>query len=283
MDPAIWKKFPPELIIMVINQTSGSTALKNWCAATCTDDSLLYYHQAIRRYHQRFVLSRRNLVSQNTVSTRRTLATVQVDTGEIPRAVQLPSTSDLLPRPATYIKSLVLNFQSGYNKGSILDFKKIDYSLELLLQIQRLGHLRVIEQYGDLHPNHFIRFLATRGLEKLTVRKLNAHAPPRLLGRYGRYDDYPDLDLQLPFELLRRRNTMTSLEAGNIMSTEVAGLAVAVRTLENLEILHVTAASEDGIAPMSRFLEAMFRKCPRLPYGFPASLRSLTLIDAGYG
>lgn len=278
----MWKSLPPELLYFIVEETAGLRNLKAWCAATATSDSVGLHSFALRRYHQRFVVSRQNLVSEQTVCTRRTLASVHVDTQEITRTLLPPSSNHKLPPLGHSIECLVLNFQTGFTSGSMTmaDIRKFEFSMDYLLP--RLEYCKEVDQYGDLLPTLFediVRKIGTT-VERLSLRKLNSHAPPRLLGRFKDPNKWPTVSMDLPFERLMRRKNITSLEVGNLRYQEVRNLVVAIRTLQNLRNLHIEA-NPGSNAVTCRFLTGMFRIYERthLPLGFPTALRRLTIID----
>lgn len=278
----MWKSLPPELLYLIAEQTTGLKNLKAWCAATDTTDSVGLHNFARRRYHQRFVVSRQNLVSEPTICTRRTLASVHVDTQEIALTrLPQPSNSELPPLGHS-IECLVLNFQTGFTSGSLTraDIRKFECSIDYLLPV--LECCKEVEQYGALLPHLFENIIGELGttIERLSLRKLNPHAPPRLLGRFQDPNKWPTVSMDLPFEELMHCENITSLEVGNLRYQEVRNLVVAVRTLKNLRNLHIVA--DPGCNAVTwRFLTVMFRNYEDacLPLGFPTALRRLTIID----
>ncbi len=278
----MWKSLPPELLYLLVEQTEGSKNLKAWCAATATSDSVGLHSFALRRYHRRFVVSRQNLVSERTVCTRRTLACVHVDTHEIRRTLFPPPSNVNLPPLGHSIECLVLNFQTGYTGGSMTmpEFRKVEFSMRHLLP--ELECCKEVDQYGDLVPALFEDIIGSidTTVERLSVRKQNSHAPPRLLGGFTNPSRWPTISMDLPFERLRRCKNITNLHVGNLKCQEVPNLVVAVRDLKNLRNLHIEA--DPGFNAITcRFLTGMFRTYEhvRLPLGFPTALRRLTIID----
>jgi len=112
----MWESLPPELLYFIAEKTEGSKNLKAWCAATATMDSIGLHGYALRRYHQRFVVSRQNLVSERTVCTRRSLAAVQVDTGEIISTIFPPPSNDDLPPTWTQHRVPSIELSDGFYK-----------------------------------------------------------------------------------------------------------------------------------------------------------------------
>jgi len=278
----MWKSLPPELLYLLVEQTEGLKNLKAWCAATATSDSVGLHSFAFRRYHRRFVVSRQNLVSERTVCTRRTLACIHVDTHEIRRTLFPPPSNANLPPLGHSIECLVLNFQTGYTGGSMTmpEFRKVEFSMRHLLP--ELECCKEVDQYGDLVPALFEDIIGSidTTVERLSVRKQNSHAPPHLLGGFTNPNRWPTISMDLPFERLRRCKNITHLQVGNLKCQEVPNLVVAGRDLKNLRNLHVEA--DPGFnAVTCRFLTGMFRNYnhARLPFGFPTSLRSLTIVD----
>jgi len=101
------------------------------------------------------------------------------------------------------------------------DIRKLEFSVGHLLPL--LGCCKEVDQYGHLLPMLFeeiIRGIGTT-VERLSLRKLNSHAPPRLLGRFKDPNKWPTVSMDLPFERLKRCKNITSLQVGNLKWQEV--------------------------------------------------------------
>jgi len=115
--PKTLQKLPNEILRNVLDQIRGSGTLKAWCAATNGSRTLLRH--ALRRYHRRFVVSRKNILYRNPRMTRRLPGRYKHDNKELLQVTKNIRINRLnsLPESARLTHCLVLNFQSGYNVG----------------------------------------------------------------------------------------------------------------------------------------------------------------------
>ena len=106
-----------EIVLSIMDQVRDSAALNAWRAAT--NGSRALRRHALRRYHRRFVVSRKNILCRNPRMTRRLPGRYKHDDKELLRVTKkiLTNWPNSLPEPARLTHCLVLSFQSGYNVG----------------------------------------------------------------------------------------------------------------------------------------------------------------------
>lgn len=316
-DPLIWSKLPEHLVPYIIEQAQDLKTLKNWCEATKGTWHL--NRVATRLRWKTFTINKKNmhmgdLVDLSDYFTAKRMKDRAVN-NEVSQAIR---GTDERPGygviPATFIKRLLVNMQTGWGIDYMKDTLATVGVLLTLEVLDQNSCLEEIEHFGFLCQDQLDRFVKIPTLTKIELRK--THGCTR-----GLYENLKPVSVEDYLEIkginlakLFCLSKLTSLNVSQLRSVEAPGLAKAVRSLPQLQHLRISEMSDtihrgrgSRAWPMAIFLRELyseslpassmsvasdissdFSDSNDLGYlkfvqgtksGLPASLQSLELVD----
>ena len=283
-DPLIWSKLPEHLIFYIIEQTQDTKTLRNWCEATKGRRTYYLHLVALRNRWKTFTIHRKNLLYDFEAAGHTDYFTAKRhkerdSNGEIYGAIRQPSKNLRFGvKPATLIKHLIVNSQTGYYRtrlpGEWKGLPGVNRTLELLMR--HTSGLEEIIHFGPLCQQDLDHFTSHRTLTKIRLRKLHHYTIP---GSYEGPEVLPRLHrshLQISFAKLTRLSKLTVLDVSQLATREAYYLAVAVRVLAHLRRLRVSEMSDkhnnfrdSRSSPLSIFLRNLYSQ-GKLLYTLPA-------------
>ena len=314
-DPLIWSKLPEHFILYIIEQTTDIKTLKNWCEAT---RAVFYlYRVALRLRWRTITVSKKNLL--------KTCATEDLDyysakfekyrefKNEINQAIRMTSEKPGYGiKPATLIKRLVINLQSG--TGSLMSIEietHQNVSITLKTLLPHASRLEEVEHFGFLQQELFDQFVRIPTLSTLRLRQTHRYTegPYEALLLYQHTGNFAQT---VSFYNLSQATKLTCLDISYLHTGEARSLAKAVgymKLLQHLRIAEISTkvlyGNEEPSTPLATFLSELYSEpassvdnvsdissslsashdsniretTQQKNFGFPATLRSLELVD----
>ncbi len=169
-------------------------------------------------------------------------------------------------KPATLIKRLLINLQSGLGHSSIQDINTVQSAiLTLGMLLSQASSLEEIEHYGLLCQEQLNLFVKIPNLTSIKLRKTHSSAR----GLYENLETASvELDLngeEINLAKLACLPNLTFLDVSQLRSPEARGLAKAVRSLSHLQHLRVSERSDEidhsrqlSPTPLALFFRALY-------------------------
>lgn len=275
------KKLPNNVMKNIMDHSERTRDLQSWIHAVQYDKDL--HAHALQSYYRFFVISRKNLVRDQTLPITN-IRSHGRDLAELINSISPLGDQSALP---TFIESLLLNCQYGHKNGMDAGEAQL-WRFVLSLLKPHLVSLTKVQQCGLLKQPLWDEILQLRRLRFLSIRQTDTISLTEAITQ-------PQESATLVgWEQLVALGTLRHLDIGRLLTAEASSLALAVRQLPRLGYLRIEAASAittlvhnaevgygDNQMPIARFLRFLFYKAS-MPSGFPISLSSLTIIDNGH-
>ena len=290
---SIFRKLPPELLAVIIDQTSDLSTLDSWCEATISN--LHLYGRAVRSRWKEVVINDDDLIPEPTHSadcgnTNGRSLCQRRNERLIDRLTQTDALGNTI---ATHVKYLALRFLFNslpslrllrdMNHHELVPTEdKIAFSFAILTP--HLIHVQSI-RLDAVVPQFLLDFVLFRLSQCLTSLNLRAQHPYTSVsfgnGSWSRVE-------YLQLESLSRLVWLRCLKVRRLAHVEAFGLARAIRSLKSLECLLVASKSAME-KPRDRRLDSSLGtflsyvlSTGGTEYGLPKTLRSLILVDDNF-
>ncbi|MCJ1432178.1 hypothetical protein MMC27_001534 [Xylographa pallens] len=290
---SIFRKLPPELLVIVIEQTSDLSTLDSWCEVTISN--LPLYRSAVRSRWKEVVIKDDDLIPEPTHSegfanTNGRSLCQRRNERLVDRLTQTDALGDTI---GTHVKHLALRFlfnslpslrllHDMTHNQLVPTEDKLKFSFTILAP-----HLLYVQSImlDAVVPQSLLNFVLVHLSECLTSLNLRAQYPCKSVsfgdGSWSRAE-------YLQLEGLSRLSWLRALKIRRLAHVEAFGLARALKRLSSLECLFV--ASKSALEnPRDRRLDSSLGTlfghifCTgSTEYGLPTKLVSLTLVDDNF-
>lgn len=310
LSSAVWSKIPSDVVSLIIEQSDRAT-LHNW-ARTCSachrvSSALLWKDIYIHRkdIHAYWERARTLRTSFHTRPENGGIVDFLIR-GPAHDDFYKPSASrheDLAGSPRSRIKRLFLDARPGV---SIVQESITGQELEMTLGFFALfmSRLELLMFHGRLDQASLRQLVRFETLKHLDLRRWTwwnrISEEAKYINTLGPRNA-PWAELALDFTCLRDMHSLSNLYIDELMTLEAQGLAKAVRHLQHLTVLSLTASISitgandrerrteiaDDVSPFIPFLEALSSRGDETktgpgdetPGGFPVRLQTLVLDD----
>ncbi|MCJ1284338.1 hypothetical protein MMC26_003669 [Xylographa opegraphella] len=284
---SIFKKFPPELLVLIIDQTSDLSTLDSWCEATISN--LHLYRSAVRNRWRQVVIKDDDLVTDSTHSNGyantdgRSLCQ-RTNERLVDRLSQIDARGN---RIATHVRHLVLRFlfSSLPSMRLLHDMRhhqlvpmEDKLRISFVILAPHLIHVQSIKLDAVVPQSllDLVLFHLSACLTSLNIRaQYRSGSVSFGIGSRSRAE-------YLQLEGLSCLSWLRTLKVRRLAHVEASGLARAIQCLSSLECLFV--ASKSAIDnPRDRRLDSslgtLLAYMFTARYGLPTKLVSFTLVD----
>ncbi|MCJ1470263.1 hypothetical protein MMC07_008908 [Pseudocyphellaria aurata] len=296
-DPTIWSRLPYVLLPIVVENTADLPTLEAWCQSTKKSSHL--HCVAKRETYRTYTIDANSFrPTAQCKPIDRVKAGNEInddddnhndnDNGAVaPNSKEMDKSAHVLcakfhQEIARHVQRLVLDLECldlqtpGFARPLADDR---DFVWQSFLSCAT--RLEEIEQNGIVRQVMLDRLLATPLLKVLKIREI-----------WSKHITRCNV-LLLTWHKLGQCSSLRVLHVAQLFYAEAAGLAMAIRGLQNLEELRVKASElplpganrlkSDDPSPLKPFLQSMYQKTgpgfDNMPVGFPVSLKKLALVD----